>query len=58
MNPDKNFRFCSLICDKWVPVTTAWRFLWSQMEERPPYVKCKIKDTFWPRTEHEVPDAE
>ena len=27
---------CLCIHDKWVPVTTAWRFLRLRMEERPP----------------------
>ena len=27
---------CSRASDKWVPVTTAWRILMLQMEERPP----------------------
>ena len=25
-----------IVHDKWVPVTTAWRFLRLRMEERPP----------------------
>jgi len=24
-----------LPCDKWVPVTTAWRVIWLRIEERP-----------------------
>ena len=34
-NKNKNDRLYS-VSDKWVPVTTAWRFLRLRMEEQPP----------------------
>ena len=39
------FPHSTQLCDKWVPVTTAWRVLRLRMEERPPDVEGSCEYT-------------